>query len=220
MFRGRNVSQGRGYGKGLGKQRPLLLQLNPEGDLRAGCGHVKTRRNDALFYLYLLKKEDEENVAYILEKYPSMELVPIDKEQFKGLSDGFGYPQTARLFPHRIQGEGHFLALFHKKEDENGSGSGAAVLRLSGDEKRLQRAKEAGKQEDLMKFLKNCRKEWDLGCIYIRDEQVYYLPEGLKTGLPLRFLRTGLHLGELKKGRFEPSQAFAMALKRRISGTP
>ena len=45
-----------GYGKGLGKQRPLLLQLNPEGDLRAGCGHVKTRRNDALFYLYLLKK--------------------------------------------------------------------------------------------------------------------------------------------------------------------
>ena len=54
--RGRNVSQGRGYGKGLGKQRPLLLQLNPEGDLRAGCGHVKTRRNDALFYLYLLKK--------------------------------------------------------------------------------------------------------------------------------------------------------------------
>ena len=57
MFRGRNVSQGRGYGKGLGKQRPLLLQLNPEGDLRAGCGHVKTRRNDALFYLYLLKKK-------------------------------------------------------------------------------------------------------------------------------------------------------------------
>ena len=161
------------------------------------------------------KKEDEENVAYILEKYPSMELVPIDKEQFKGLSDGFGYPQTARLFPHRIQGEGHFLALFHKKEDENGSGSGAAVLRLSGDEKEAsKRAKEAGKQEDLMKFLKNCRKEWDLGRIYIRDEQVYYLPEGLKTGLPLRFLRTGLHLGELKKGRFEPSQAFAMALKK------
>ena len=75
-------------------------------------------------------------------------------------------------------------------------------------------AKEAGKQEDLMKFLKNCRKEWDLGRIYIRDEQVYYLPEGLKTGLPLRFLRTGLHLGELKKGRFEPSRRFAMALKK------
>ncbi len=33
------------------------------------------------------------------------------------------------------------------------------------------------------------------------------------NGLPLRFLRTGLLIGELKKGRFEPSQALAMALR-------
>ena len=37
-------------------------------------------------------------------------------------------------------------------------------------------------------------------------------------GLPklngVRFLRTGLLLGELKKKRFEPSQAFAMSLKK------
>ena len=96
-----------------------------------GCGTMLNRRMMLYSTCTFSKKEDEENVAYILEKYPSMELVPIDKEQFKGLSDGFGYPQTARLFPHRIQGEGHFLALFHKKEDENGSGSGAACLRLS-----------------------------------------------------------------------------------------
>ena len=84
------------------------------------------------------------------------------------------------------------MALFHKKEDENGSGSGAAVLRLSGDEKEAsKRAKEAGKQEDLMKFLKNCRKEWDLGRIYIRDEQVYYLPEGLKQDFRCGFCEQG-----------------------------
>ena len=159
------------------------------------------------------KKEDEENVAYILENYPSMELIPIDKEQFKGLSDGFGYCETGRLFPHRIQGEGHFLALFHKKE--NGMDSGAAVLQTAGtDKEAAKRKKEAQKQEDLIKFLESCKRDWDLSRIYIRDEQVYYLPEGLRTGLPLRFLRTGLHLGELKKGRFEPSQAFAMALKK------
>ena len=29
----------------------------------------------------------------------------------------------------------------------------------------------------------------------------------------LRFLRTGLYLGDVKKNRFEPSQALAMALK-------
>ena len=35
-------------------------------------------------------------------------------------------------------------------------------------------------------------------------------------GMPekLRYLRTGLYLGDCKKNRFEPSQAFAMALKR------
>lgn len=163
------------------------------------------------------KKEDEENVSYVLENHPDMELVPIDKERFKGLSDGFGYTETGRLFPHRIQGEGHFLALFHKKgECENSSGEENSrktdrKLSQGADDKE---AKKAKKQEDLMKFLKNCKKDWDLDRIYIRDDQVYYLPEGLKTGLPLRFLRTGLHLGELKKGRFEPDQAFAMALKK------
>ena len=167
------------------------------------------------------KKEDEENVSYVLENHPDMELVPIDKERFKGLSDGFGYTETGRLFPHRIQGEGHFLALFHKKgecensfSEENSKKTDRRLSHGADDKEAKKRAKEAQKQEDLMKFLKNCKKDWDLGRIYIRDDQVYYLPEGLKTGLPLRFLRTGLHLGELKKGRFEPDQAFAMALKK------
>ena len=38
------------------------------------------------------------------------------------------------------------------------------------------------------------------------------MPEGLPDLKGIRFLRTGLLLGELKKGRFEPSQALAMAL--------
>ena len=111
--------------------------------------------------------------------------------------------------------------MFHKKgEYENSSGEetspkiGRKLSHGADDKEAKKRAKEAKKQEDLMKFLKNCKKDWDLDRIYIRDDQVYYLPEGLRTGLPLRFLRTGLHLGELKKGRFEPDQAFAMALKK------
>ena len=147
------------------------------------------------------KKEDEENVAYILENYLSMELIPIDKEQFKGLSDGFGYCETGRLFPHRIQGEGHFLALFHKKE--NGMDSGAAVLQTAGtDKEAAKRKKEAQKQEDLIKFLESCKRDWDLSRIYIRDEQVYYLPEGLRTGLPLRFFTDGTSFGRVKERAF------------------
>ena len=47
----------------------------------------------------------------------------------------------------------------------------------------------------------------------IRDS-IYYMPEGLPDVRGIRFLRTGLLLGELKKNRFEPSQAFAMCLKK------
>ena len=40
------------------------------------------------------------------------------------------------------------------------------------------------------------------------------MPKGLPKLNGVRFLRTGLLLGELKKKRFEPSQAFAMSLKK------
>ena len=40
------------------------------------------------------------------------------------------------------------------------------------------------------------------------------MPERLPDLKGIRFLRTGLLLGELKKKRFEPSQALAMNLKK------
>ena len=44
------------------------------------------------------------------------------------------------------------------------------------------------------------------------QESLYYLPKDFPEGLRLRYLRTGLLLGQIKKGRFEPSQALAMVL--------
>lgn len=69
------------------------------------------------------------------------------------------------------------------------------------------------KEKELDAFLRQSGAEWDYGRIVIHQDNVYYLPEGLAWNLPLRFLRTGLFLGELKKGRFEPSQALAMSMK-------
>lgn len=47
--------------------------------------------------------------------------------------------------------------------------------------------------------------------IRIKNDVVYYLPEYFpENANGLRYLRTGLLLGEMKKGRFEPGQAFAM----------
>ena len=51
--------------------------------------------------------------------------------------------------------------------------------------------------------------------IEVRNGFVYRLPDADTGSLKgIRFLRHGLFLGELKKNRFEPSQPFAMALKK------
>ena len=48
----------------------------------------------------------------------------------------------------------------------------------------------------------------------IREERLYLLPENIPDLKGIRVMRSGLLLGELKKNRFEPSQAFAMVLKK------
>ena len=47
----------------------------------------------------------------------------------------------------------------------------------------------------------------------VQKERIYLLPEGTKIERGIRYLRTGLYLGDQKKKRFEPSQVLAMCLK-------
>ena len=65
--------------------------------------------------------------------------------------------------------------------------------------------------EEFFRDVKWDLKPWRLD---IHGERVYYMPENLPELKGARFLRSGLLLGELKKKRFEPSQAFAMCLKK------
>ena len=44
-------------------------------------------------------------------------------------------------------------------------------------------------------------------------ENLYAIPQGFPETGGLRILRSGLLLGQVRRGRFEPSQALAMALK-------
>ena len=46
-----------------------------------------------------------------------------------------------------------------------------------------------------------------------QETRIYLRPLGLPNLTGLRYLRNGLLMGELKKNRFEPSQALAMYLK-------
>ena len=65
--------------------------------------------------------ENEGLISYVLEQFPEMEL--LDMEDYPGFTPG--NPQwgngdtrllkTRRIFPHHMDGEGHFLALLRKK---------------------------------------------------------------------------------------------------------
>lgn len=155
-------------------------------------------------------EEDEENVAYVLEEFPQMQLCCLDLDKVPGACGGFGLSGCMRLFPHRLKGEGHFLALMRKKGGDDG---GKEILPPMDPGTAGKRVRAVEKEKELDAFLRQSGAEWDYGRIVIHQDNAYYLPEGLAWNLPLRFLRTGLFLGELKKGRFEPSQALALSMK-------
>ncbi len=145
--------------------------------------------------------EDEDIIRFILEQHTDMELVPLPL--FEGASDGIGLSGCLRLFPHRIKGEGHFMALLKKRQSDGAPKSNGTISK-----------NKDSLPEELTQFLSLTTKSLDRNRIRIKNDMVYYLPEGFpEHARNLRFLRTGLLLGEMKKGRFEPGQAFAMSLK-------
>ena len=162
------------------------------------------------------KLEDEDTIQWILEEEPDLELVPI--EPWEGACGGFDGMLVIRLFPHKIEGEGHFLALLRKKDTQAPEGgkfsgsigsdnrSGAASGKDSAQVRRLEQESDFGQWEAML------TQALDHSRIMVRDGMVYYLPKCFDRSWNLRYLRTGLLLGEWKKNRFEPSQAAAMAL--------
>ena len=156
------------------------------------------------------KKENEETIAYLLEQCEDMEvLAPLG---YGGFSEGFPLEgkseemcsqlkKCVRIFPHKMAGEGHFLALLQKK------GNG---------EKSVPRKTVAAKKDEkpdacVEEFLKLVSFDFSEGKLKKEKDKVYFLP-GDGNMPKLRYLRTGLYLGEIRKNRFEPSQALAMAL--------
>lgn len=159
--------------------------------------------------------ENEQTIEYLLSQYPEFTICPI--EPYDGFVQGMpeltegrdpGLAETVRIFPHRMQGEGHYLALLKK----------GCAPELREEKKKQKSTGGAGKSkkmpEELAEFLKDTQWDLDVSRLDIHGERIYYMPSGLPTMRGVRFLRSGLLLGELKKNRFEPSQALAMCLKK------
>lgn len=151
--------------------------------------------------------EDEEIICHILENHQEMELIRLPL--FEGASGGIGLDGCIRLFPHKIKGEGHFISLLRK--------NGGGAERTAAGSRERSRTEPQGKKApalptELTDFLALMNREFDDSRIMIKNDSVYYLPENFVPAKELRYLRTGLLLGELKNKRFEPGQALAMTL--------
>ena len=158
--------------------------------------------------------EDEQTVAYLLENRPDMELV--EMPGYEGFSDGVpawgkGQPQLTRcvrIFPHKMNGEGHFMALLHKP--------GQTISEISPVFTKPNRTAfeyiDAFFREIGLKSLGGQPFDWNR--VEIKGDKVYYLPPVSCSIRRINFLRNGLYMGDLKKNRFEPSQPLALALHK------
>lgn len=156
--------------------------------------------------------EDEQIVQFMLEQDPSLELVePVWYEGFD-----HGHPEWAdgnpdltrcvRIWPHRMKGEGHFLAMVKKHGETPLERAG----RSSGRNETF--------PEEMESFLNEIRRKWDVSEVELRQEKAMLPPPADRDLKGLRILRSGLLLGECRKNRFEPSQALAMTLKKEEFG--
>ncbi|MCM1537779.1 MAG: RsmB/NOP family class I SAM-dependent RNA methyltransferase [bacterium] len=143
-----------------------------------------------------------------------------------------------RLFPHRLTGEGHFVAGLIKRRWEaqepvrTGAAevvsigyAGAAFARTADAARDNRMPSEADepylhvqqtKRKDILalweQFAQETLTRVPDGIFVTFGEQLYLVPSEMRELKNLKVERAGLHLGEYKKNRFEPAHALARAL--------
>lgn len=127
--------------------------------------------------------------------------------------------KTIRLFPHKIDGEGHYLAVLKR---EGSIPCGYQGYYTNGIEKGIPEKEKRMPGKGCLEFYEFAKEalktDWlqkqEEESLYLRfGEQLYFAPKEMPGVKGLKVLRPGLHLGTIKKNRFEPSHALALALK-------
>lgn len=150
--------------------------------------------------------ENEDNVAWLLGSFPDLEIMSALQHPSwqPGFHSGADNPLrlTARLWPHRLQGEGHFLACLRK------------LGPLETDHKiPLEPGIYKEPDKELASFAAENLSFLPPGPYLRFGSHVYQVREDMPLLKGLRVVRPGWHLGELRKGRFIPSHAFALSLR-------
>lgn len=253
-------------------------------------------------------EENEQMIAFLLKERPDFHVLPINP-RYEGFAPGrpdllakewlpselwtadefdslteeqrASLADCVRIWPHRMGGEGHFLALLgrdgvgrtgesleafstdtlsetsgknnhvctsleslHREscpdmapeksnkgkrrstlweaQSQDGNGKNSRVEGSFQSRRNSSRAAQVSSKArqsrnelaPFLEFAENLDTDWELSRVEVRKGQVYYVPAESSAVRGLIFLRNGLYLGEIKKDRFEPSQALAAALKK------
>lgn len=150
------------------------------------------------------KEENEDVIEYFLERHPD-----------------FTLEEMERFWPHKVDGEGHFVAKLVRrgcvdtdlkadrktkknKNSKNRKNETKPALTKE-NMKLLSEFLDETISEDMAAWIKNSR-------LVMFGEQLYKLPDMEVDIKGLKVQRAGLHIGEFKKQRFEPSHSLALAL--------
>ena len=166
------------------------------------------------------EEENENVIKWFLENYPDFTLENWQDffPEHTGIVSGKNLKEVMRLFPHKLKGEGHFAARLKKK---------AAPLSQKVS-KPSKKKRGAGKKppSDYQDFINHfvstqqtdsilfhtLFENFENGCRFeLFGDELYLVPALMNTFEKLKTVRAGLHLGTLKKNRFEPSHALAKA---------
>lgn len=181
-----------------------LLMLKPGGMLMYSTCTFAPEENEKIA-AWLIEKDME------LVEMPELSMLTPGKTEWSGT--GIDMSRTRRIFPHKNKGEGHFAALFKKPDS------------LSSDvEKREKKRKSKSKgkntaDKSALEAAVGLYREFESRVMRVKldgefvmfGDRLYLKPEGIDVH-GIKVLRCGLELGIIKKNRFEPSHALALAL--------
>ena len=138
-------------------------------------------------------EENELCIRRFLADHPAFRLEQVDAPWFTPAGEGM-----FRLWPHKLLGEGHFVAVLRKTD---------------GEEPDVPLAKGARLPKEWEAFAKEVGVDLPDGKAVFFGQSLYWAPEELPDMAGVKVLRPGLELGVVKKDRFEPAHALALWLK-------
>lgn len=146
--------------------------------------------------------EENEDVVNWLAKNFNYELINIDNS-YK-LPRGYNMPEAVRMYPHKVKGEGQFIAVLRKlSENEYYS---AKTIKLKED-----KLADSFIKENIEEEIK----------AYKFNNTIYYVKDLDMIKSDVNYISLGVKVGEINKDRFEPDHylfsAFGKQFKRKIN---